>query len=391
MGKGDTMNIGKWQSYMPRCTEPTKGSLNITEDGYAEVKLHAPYSMVNIASEVSDFETDKYFNIDLKYEGKIDKFKVLAYWSKNGNMCLREYFNSDVIIPMEGADKVIVQVLMYGKEGEVKIAPLNITYGEKIKERKATVAAICIDGFVSQHGQRTCEDNLNETLQRIDDLCADQKPDIVVATETFYSRNITKDPYDETFLRLDSPEIKKIQDAAAKHGIYIAFSIREEHEDGYRHNACIVIDRKGEIICDYHKTHLTREETIMGLREGDEAMVIDTDFGKCGIAICWDLFYPEFAKTLVKKGAEIIINPSAGFHVDMHTVRAKDSGVYIVTGGPYRTSTAVIDPSGTILADGVYTGAAVAEIDLNKRFPVFPAYSERRSVYFNELREDLYI
>ena len=132
----------------------------------------------------------------------------------------------------------------------------------------------------------------------------------------------------------------------------------------------------------------------MWLREGDEAMVIDTDFGKCGIAICWDLFYSEFAKTLVKKGAEIILNPSAGFHVDMHTVRAKDSGVYIVTGGVYGNTTAVIDPSGTIIADGICTGGAVAEIDLNKRFPVkylsVNSYAERRSVYFNEIRPDLY-
>ena len=130
---------------------------------------------------------------------------------------------------------------------------------------------------------------------------------------------------------------------------------------------------------------------MMGLKRGDEAMVIDTDFGKCGIAICWDLFFPEYVRTLVKKGAEIILNPTAGYHQDMHTVRAKDNGVYIVTAGASRENAVVINPEGKIIAEGSKDGIAKAEINLNERFPVFPAYSERRSVYLNEMRNELYI
>ncbi len=49
------MIIGKWKSFMSNCNEIIKGGLNIADDGYAQVKLHAPYSMVNIASEVTDY------------------------------------------------------------------------------------------------------------------------------------------------------------------------------------------------------------------------------------------------------------------------------------------------------------------------------------------------
>ncbi|VAW18019.1 hypothetical protein MNBD_BACTEROID01-2122 [hydrothermal vent metagenome] len=75
----------------------------------------------------------------------------------------------------------------------------------------------------------------------------------------------------------------------------------------------ILIDRKGQIVGKYHKTHLTvREQFIKSISPGNEYPVFRTDFGKVGLMVCYDNHFPEVARILAVKGAELIAYPSMG-------------------------------------------------------------------------------
>lgn len=384
------MKISDWEKVSQEYTDMT-GSRVVLEGKRAKIILSGEYSVVNIGCDVTGFDSNRIINIEFASDNKKAKVFKVARWYNGEKLLLCEFIDSETLRPMKGADKFNITVTAYGEEESFDFCISKLEEGEEIKERKAVLAAVAIDyGFECEHDSRTCEDNLKDSIAGIDALCRQRKPDIVVLTETFYSRNIRSKNPAETFLSLESPQVQRIKDKAKEHGIYIAASIRERDSKGILYNSCFVADRSGNIVANYHKTHLTRGEIANGLKPGEEAVVFEADFGKVGIAICWDIFFSEYVRTLAKKGAEIIINPTAGFAEDMHTMRAKDNGVYIVAAGAYRNTCAVINPAGVILSNGIVTGAAIAEVDLNERFPVPPAYSERKSVYANEMRGDLY-
>ena len=81
--------------------------------------------------------------------------------------------------------------------------------------------------------------------------------------------------------------------------------------DAGRFNRGHVIDRKGELAGHFDKVHLTHvERDEWGVTAGDEWPVFDCDFGKIGIMICYDGCFPEPARILALRGAEIIFWPS---------------------------------------------------------------------------------
>lgn len=391
------MLCGDWYESIPFKNPVIKGKCEFTPD-MAEITLNPEhYSMYNICSEIENVNISDKICVDIDICGDVELCKFFAQWYADGVEIFKEYISKQTTLTIpDGADKLILAVLVTGTNGGKVVIKKPVV--EPIEEpftRKAVVAGLSIPyGFVWEHEIRKCEDNLRDSLNRIDALCKSDSPDLIVLTENFYNR-ITREKYEETFLTVDSPQIKKMCDKAKEHKVYISFSFREKAANGFYYNSALLIDRNGEIVLNYHKTHLTMQEIIYGLVPGDEIGVYDCDFGRVGIAICWDLYHAEFIRTLAKKyGVEIIINPSAGYEKNMHKQRAKDNGVFIVTGGVFGKNTSVISPEGIILADGTWTGAAVAEIDLSERFLErylsADSYGERRNVYFNECREDLY-
>jgi len=143
------------------------------------------------------------------------------------------------------------------------------------------------------------------------------------------------------------------------------------------YNTTYVFDRRGRVAGRYDKTHLPTGEREHAT-PGRTFPVIKTDFGRIGILTCYDLNFPEAARILKIKGAEIIFwptmwsGPSDYFCEATLRVRAMENLVYFVSANyvrtdqrsPYRNS-CIISWDGTILAStGPYEGAATAEIDL---------------------------
>lgn len=108
---------------------------------------------------------------------------------------------------------------------------------------------------------------------------------------------------------------------AARHGIYLAAgSVPEiDPENGKIYNTAYVFDRAGAQIAKHRKMHLFDIDVKGGQRfmesdtlsAGNKITVFDTEFGKVGLCICYDIRFPELARLMSLKGAEMILVPAA--------------------------------------------------------------------------------
>jgi nitrilase len=138
---------------------------------------------------------------------------------------------------------------------------------------------------------------------------SDRGLDLVVLPE-FFSAGIGKIVENE----FGGDTICKICEIAKKHKTNIVAGTVITEERGQKYNTSFVIDREGQIVEKYHKIHLYN---YFGGREGSkvsagtETKVVQLDFAKVGLSICFDIRFPVHYNELIKKGAEIIVQPSA--------------------------------------------------------------------------------
>lgn len=185
-----------------------------------------------------------------------------------------------------------------------------------------------------------------------------------------------------------------LSDTAKKHGIWIVggtvpLLAKDEHKI---RAACLIYNDKGERVARYDKVHLfdvsvpdTGEEykESNSIEKGDEPIVIDSPFGKLGIATCYDIRFPEFTRKMVEKGLEILITPSAftaetgAAHWEILLraraienlcyVIAPNQGGFHLNGRKTYGHSMIVDPWGVVL-DCYKTGAgfSIADIEIEK-------------------------
>ena len=104
------------------------------------------------------------------------------------------------------------------------------------------------------------------------------------------------------------------------------------------------------------------------LTPGNEFPVFRTDFGTVGMMICYDVFFPEPARQLAMRGAEIILLPIWGGDETLAKARAIENQIFLVSSG-YDHPTYIMDPTGKRLSEAPNRGtAATATIDLSTRY-----------------------
>ncbi|NLK71849.1 MAG: carbon-nitrogen hydrolase family protein [Clostridiales bacterium] len=221
-------------------------------------------------------------------------------------------------------------------------------------------------------------DNKNENLYKAEKMirqAAKEGSELIVLPEMFNC------PYENDFFpvfaeKFPGKSTQVLSDLAKELKIYIIGGSIPEFDNGKIFNTSYVFDREGVLIGKHRKIHLFDIDIENGisfkesdtLSKGDKVTVVDTEYCKIGIAICYDMRFPELMRLMVQQGAEMIIIPAAfnmttgPAHWDL-TLRARalDNQVYFAAVSPARNlqasyhaygHSALADPWGKIIAQG---------------------------------------
>jgi nitrilase len=249
-----------------------------------------------------------------------------------------------------------------------------------------------------------------ESAKRLIEQAAENGAELVILPENFAIMGLTES--DKVAL-CEEDGLGPIQDFLARqsqrHGIWLiggTIPIRSP-EPTKVYAASLLYNDKGERVARYDKIHLfdvhlmdsdesyNESETTYN---GNDIVVVDTPFGKLGMAVCYDLRFPELFRSMLDKGVEIISLPSAFTALTGHAhwesliraraienlsyVIAAGQGGYHVNGRETHGHSMIVDPWGNILNQlKSGTGVVIAEIDrdrLNSIRRSFPAIEHRR-------------
>jgi N-carbamoylputrescine amidase len=163
--------------------------------------------------------------------------------------------------------------------------------------------------------------NLKKTLA-LAEKAAKQGANIVCTQELFRSQYFCQSE-DHANFQLAEPipgaSTQAFQKLARKHGVVVIASLFEKRAAGLYHNTAVVIDADGKLLGRYRKMHIPDDPLYYEkfyFTPGDTGFrAWDTKFGKIGVLICWDQWYPEGARLTAMQGAEILFYPTAiGWH-----------------------------------------------------------------------------
>lgn len=198
-----------------------------------------------------------------------------------------------------------------------------------------------------------------------------EKVDLLVLPETltYYKSGRTHVDCAES---IPGPSSKYFGKLAKAHNTYIVAGLIERDQH-LVYNTSVLLGPDGNLVGKYRKVTLPRGEIEAGLTPGDELPVFQTRFGKLGMMICYDGFFPEVARELANNGAEIIAWPVWGCNPLLAQARACENHVYVVS-STYTSSdsnwirSAIYGHDGSMLAAASEFGTmAIAEVDLEQR------------------------
>ena len=193
------------------------------------------------------------------------------------------------------------------------------------------------------------EKNLKKAIQNIK-KASKKGADLVVLPEMFIC------PYNnEMFIKYAETEkgkvVSKLSEISKKEQIYLVAGSIPEKEDNKIYNTAFIFDKTGKIIKKHRKIHLfdidipgkiTYKESDV-LSFGKNITVFETEFCKVGVAICYDMRFPELIRNMTLKGAKLVVIPAA-FNMTTgpahwHTIaksRSLDNQIYFAMCSPAR-------------------------------------------------------
>jgi predicted amidohydrolase len=213
-------------------------------------------------------------------------------------------------------------------------------------------------------GTRSSQEGLDQFAELVAKAGA-QKADIVCLPEAIALVG-TDLNYVSASEPVPGPTTRFLGNLAKKNNLYIVAGILERKGEAV-YNTAVLLDRSGKLAGTYHKVSLPREEIDGGITPGDALPVFDTDFGRIGMMICWDVTYPEQARSLARQGAEVILMPIAGGNLVLARARAIENQVYLVS-STYDMISAVFDQEGKVMKEATDNNPVVTvDVDLNKQ------------------------
>lgn len=266
------------------------------------------------------------------------------------------------------------------------------------KKRTAHLALVQFESVLCNPAANT------EKACRMIAEAAAQGADLVVLPELFntgYELNIVGPHIPELAEPDNGPTISALQEAAREGGCYVVAGLALTHDlAGVAYNSAVFINREGEVEGTYNKQHLWALERFY-FRSGGDSLVFETDFGRVGVMICYDMGFPEVARSLALEGADLIVCPSAWCAEDMDVwdinapARALENTVFLAAVNRYGIEDALVMPGHTMVCnprghvvarlEEEAEGVLHVEIDLNDIVK-----HRQKSPYLRDRRPDLY-
>jgi predicted amidohydrolase len=252
-----------------------------------------------------------------------------------------------------------------------------------------------------------------KNLRKIEEMATKAKKsgaELTVFPELCVTGYIIRDQLYELAETVPGPSTDKIIDLAKKTGTHIAFGIPELSQKARAtiFNTAVLVGPQG-LIGKYRKmylpTHSVFEEKRY-FRPGYQTAAFDTDLGKIGLMICYDLFFPEVSRLTRLEGAQLIVCISASpavrraFFETLTTARAMENTTFLAyvnlvgveDGLQFWGGSRLIGPQGRILTKAKYDeeDMVIGEVDytdLRSIEPFVPTIRDLRPELFDKLKQ----
>ena len=183
---------------------------------------------------------------------------------------------------------------------------------------KVKVAAI---QFACGIAAESDEEQVQRNIEKAGELAqkaADEGANIILLSELFERKYFCQERryeyYELATPVLENPAVKYFTSFCKENKVVMPISIFERDENVF-YNTAVTIDADGRILGIYRKTHIPDDHYYQEkfyFTPGDTGFkVFDTAYGRVGVGICWDQWFPETARCLALKGADIILYPTA--------------------------------------------------------------------------------
>ena len=236
---------------------------------------------------------------------------------------------------------------------------------DKVGERKATVSLVAYSPLPADEPDRD-----RKTLEKMAEHVAQAAglgSDLVAFPEI-----CNKLGKGWEFEPLDGPTVDAMARAAAENSVYVVCPLATIQDD-QRQNSSVLIDRDGGIVGVYNKNVPTHGELSIGIIPGTQTPVFETEFGRIGLSICFNLNYWEVGSRLCANKAELVIWSSMWTGVRMMCRWSIEFGFYMA--GVHAGAGSFIDPAGRPISNvrrttrDIPNAAAMvtADLDLDRR------------------------
>jgi predicted amidohydrolase len=204
--------------------------------------------------------------------------------------------------------------------------------------------------------------------------------DLIVLPELWTVGYFAFDAYADAAEGLDGPTLERLARVAVATGAWLHGGSIVERDGDDLYNTSILLDPSGALVAKYRKVHLfgyrSREREV--LRHGREIVVVDTPFGRAGLATCYDLRFPELFRAMVDDGATLFVVPAAWPYprveawTTLNRARALENQAWLISancvggaeGQRFCGRSAIVDPFGDVVSGiGDRSDTLFAELD----------------------------
>lgn len=172
-------------------------------------------------------------------------------------------------------------------------------------------------GIIQQHNTPSIEDNIDHLCYKMRRLAEDGAQLIVNQElhDSLYFCQTEETDLCSLAVGIPSERTERYATLARELGVVIVTSLFERRAPGLYHNTAVVFERDGSIAGRYRKMHIPDDPAYYEkfyFTPGDLGFEpIETSVGRLGVLVCWDQWYPEAARLMTLKGAEVLIYPTA--------------------------------------------------------------------------------